>query len=90
MNLPDNLPPLPPVPPGFDRWEYRGTNYSTKTGALTDHCVGGESYWLRHQMKFDLDWPIEGSPHCHVIEAVRDKPAETLLDQGLQDNRPPA
>jgi hypothetical protein len=41
-------------------------------------------------MKFDLDWPIEGSPHCHVIEAVRDKPAETLLDQGLQDNRPPA
>ena len=38
MNLPDNLPPLPPVPPGFDRWEYRGIGWETEEKLPTLRC----------------------------------------------------
>jgi hypothetical protein len=30
--LPPNLPPLPPVPEGYSRWEYRGTDWQGGTG----------------------------------------------------------
>ena len=89
MNLPDNLPPLPPVPPGFDRWEYRGEAWKSKHHCLFGACEHGDERWWGG---FERGRPMEtlGSSRTHYIEAVRDKPAETLLDQGLQDNRPPA
>lgn len=149
MKLPTNLPPLPPIPPGFDRWVYRGTDYSASSG-IHDHCEEGDESWYRHAMGYDLSWSFVGNDGTHVIEAVRDEPAkdkpatgvearvcadiaarqrvgiakygctvedspddmlrhayeealdlavylkaeierrQTLLDQGLQDNRPPA
>ena len=89
MNLPDNLPPLPPVPPGFDRWEYRGTAWET------DHPIDKFAACFADGRKINRWWiyaddEATGAGYAHYIEAVRDEPAETLLDQGLQDNRPPA
>lgn len=73
-NIPPNLPTLPPVPPGFDRWEYRGANYSANSG-IYDHCERSDDSWFRHAMGYDLSWSLDGDDRTHVIEAVRDEPA---------------
>lgn len=72
MNLPQGLPPLPPVPEGFDRWIDRGTKWgaecATYASTPLDAKFAGE--WVVHH-----DDPAHGSPVHHYIEAVRE-PAE--------------
>lgn len=69
VNMPDNLPPLPPVPAGFDRWIDRGTDWKAEcaTYACTplDAKFAGE--WVTH-----YDAPAHGSPTHHYLEAVRE------------------
>lgn len=78
MNPPDNLPPLPPVPPGFDRWEYRGKGFTNDHKPCAFAYAGeGMDTWI------DDDWAqyIDATPNgdecsnLHYLEAVRE-PAE--------------
>ena len=69
--LPTGLPPLPPVPYGYDRWEYRGTNYSASKG-VHDHCEDGDRSWFRQSQGYDQTWDLMADDGTHVIEAVRE------------------
>ena len=81
MNLPDNLPPLPPVPDGFDRWEYRGTEwkdarkavYATVNTAISEEATA-DNWSLQSARPMGARW-------LHYIEAVRDpaKPSAQLF-----------
>ena len=63
---PDGLPPYPPVPEGYDRWEYRGK------GLKSDRRIRFASYG-----RFDADWVTfpfgctVGYANSHYIEAVK-------------------
>jgi hypothetical protein len=143
MKLPDNLPPLPPVPPGFDRWEYRGTGWASPHPC--HHAFAHRDSPFRWFFPSQQGRRTVGIDTTIYIEAVRDEAAtgvearvcadiaarqrvgiakygctveqspddmlrhayeesldlavylkaeierrQTLLDQGLQDNRAPA
>lgn len=79
-DLPPGLPPLPPVPAGFDRWIDRGTDWEAKCATYAciplDGSFSGE--WLTH-----YDAPAHGSPTHHYIEAVRD-PAESPQGRAIK------
>lgn len=72
MNPPANLPPLPPVPPGFDHWEYRGTHWNASG---VKYALGWPGW---------LDWSVMPSAvhpsgsGCHYIEAVREPAKEPI------------
>lgn len=76
MNLPDNLPPLPPVPDGFDRWEYRGTEwkdarkavYATVNTAISEEATA-DNWSLQSARPMGARW-------FHYIEAVREPAKE--------------
>jgi len=66
--VPDGLPPLPPVPDGFDRWVYRGTYWDNKKNI---------TYYGYALSRVSTRWVItaKGQPlnACgHYIEAVKD------------------
>jgi hypothetical protein len=84
MNLLADLPPLPPVPPGFDRWEYRGTNWRSPPGVRYAYKPPFLAEWQVSR------WSLTAGSSGEYIEAVRDKHPQTLLDQGLQDNLHPS
>lgn len=67
--VPDGLPPLPPVPEGFDRWVYRGTGWQPDTDNPTTYAINSEEMttWSIHHAQFPF-----GVRHCHYIEAVKD------------------
>ena len=76
MNEPDNLPPLPPVPPGFDRWVCRGPHW--KPGRECVWTTLGEDGWIEDEDNTPSK-PFGGSPEPY-IEAVRE-PATGLSDE---------
>lgn len=75
MKLPDNLPPLPPVPEGFDRWEYRGKGWDSQIETTFSACFEefADEGWSRPAATKHLCGHVE----AHFIEAVRDQPAES-------------
>jgi len=77
MNPPDNLPPLPPVPEGFDRWEYRGTEWKdgrqavyATTNTNTTGATTPDDWHLQNARPMGARW-------LHYLEAVRE-PASPL------------
>lgn len=68
------LPKCPPVPNGFDRWEYRGEEWLSEGEATAAHTRSGE--WLVHSHH-----PTYGVK-SHYLEAVKDEPTG---DKGLAD-----
>lgn len=78
--VPEGLPPLPPVPDGYDRWEYRGTCWITKNPAM----YSAASTSFREDGWHDpLFWEeVEGSKYYHYIEAVKEPlPAAPVGEQ---------
>ena len=63
VGIPAGLPPLPPVPEGYSRWEYRGKAYlNNHTGYLAYNPLGHPG-WVSRAMAI-------GAPG-HYIEAVK-------------------
>lgn len=73
--IPDFLPPLPPVPEGFSRWEYRGRDWRCDDGPATTYACASSAEWAAetgypHEWAVREDrWP-EGMGF--YIEAVKD------------------
>ena len=87
LEMPDNLPLLPPVPEGYDRWEYRGRGASGLERYAYFCCEVGHLDW-RVQVKTDL--PSNGVPSYHYIEAVKDEPQKpTTISEPDMVNSPP-
>jgi hypothetical protein len=62
--IPAGLPPLPPVPEGYDRWVYRGPNWGNKgVGVLYGYFDFGRVWSIRK------GFPKGASGH--YIEAVK-------------------
>ena len=62
--LPDGLPPIPPVPEGYSRWEYRGIGWMHgKT--LIGYAFYRDDSWIVSEMR------AIGAPG-HYLEAVKD------------------
>lgn len=87
--LPKGLPPLPPVPAGYDAWEYMGTNWDNDgkpvgtpwTSAFKD-CPWDKEWGITGQLIYSSDLKPLGSKHPdrHVIRAIKHpapKPAST-------------
>lgn len=86
IEMPDNLPPLPPVPEGYDRWEYRGKGAS-RLKRYAYYCYeAGHLGWLG-QVRTDLH--SVGMPEYHYIEAVKDEPQEATTTEPDMVNSPP-
>jgi hypothetical protein len=83
--MPDNLPPLPPVPEGYDRWEYRGMGIA---GLRRYTCYGGGyTGWIDQPLP---DLLSAGASYYHYLEAVKDEPqAETTISEPDMVNSPP-
>lgn len=80
MKPPDNLPPLPPVPKGFDRWEYRGIAWRENKPA--SYCTTNTRRSVNPSVD---DWCSQeaiplGAEWLHYIEAVRDEPKATGIE----------
>jgi hypothetical protein len=62
--IPAGLPPLPPVPEGYDRWVYRETGWNTKGVDVVFgfHTVG--EVW-------DVEEGVPSGSSLHYIEAVK-------------------
>lgn len=63
--VPLGLPPLPPVPEGFSRWEYRGMGWKADLATYSCLPLGGTKW---------STWgttPASGYQDTHYIEAVK-------------------
>lgn len=67
---PSGLPPFPPVPEGYDRWEYRGLAWNP--GKVCNYAFhdGKEHSWTR------FGWCRPSASDGHYIEAVKDGAVE--------------
>lgn len=67
MNLPQGLPPLPPVPEGFVRLETRSSNWTPDSNVTYFECYDGTARWFG---------PYNGRPNLLMsvtyLEAVRE------------------
>lgn len=68
QQLPPGLPPLPPVPNGCDRWEYRGIGWRCQDERLKAFWEYGDMDW------YVTDETVSGLQCYHYIEAI---PAES-------------
>jgi hypothetical protein len=86
--MPDNLPPHPPVPEGYDRWEYRGMGVAgLKRYAFYSDLAASFACWGDQRQ---TDIPSAGVSCCHYIEAVKDEPQEvTTISEPDMVNSPP-
>ena len=89
IEMPNNLPPLPPVPEGYDRWEYRGKGASgLKRFAYYCYYYENRSPGWLGPVRTDL--PFSGAPHYHYLEAVQDEQQEaTTISEPDMVNSPP-
>ena len=82
MNLPDNLPPLPPVPPGFDRWEYRGIGWETEEKLPTLRCEKdiqlAEARTAFREIVRDFNFCADESPNSFCSRACADVAKQAL------------
>jgi hypothetical protein len=69
LEMPDNLLPLPPVPEGYDRWEYRGIGWKPDHFVCYGFCPELSNRWRSRGGKSLPD----GSYDTHYIEAVKDE-----------------
>jgi hypothetical protein len=63
---PSNMPPLPEVPAGFDRWEYRGTRWTAR-GVVYACWFDYEDSWRSNPYPNNAG----GNASCHYAEAVK-------------------
>lgn len=64
LKIPPHLRPLPPVPVGYSRWEYRGEGWRSDLGGVKSHWVQG--FWMEPSSN-----GTTGYPDYHYIEAVK-------------------
>jgi hypothetical protein len=64
---PAGLPPLPPVPEGYDRWVYRGMGWSSDKPVYYGHARRGDTDWG----DTSLIGRSGGCDKLHYIEAVK-------------------
>lgn len=72
--VPDGLPPLPPVPEGYDRWKYRGMGWKSES-AMFAYWEKGEEVWEESSE----DMAAHGVVGYHYIEAVKDPKPDTQV-----------
>jgi len=69
LELPPGLPELPPMPDGYDRWEYRGKTFRNITlGRVYEAYEDGEEWFPMNY------WPGLEYGSAHYIEAVKSAP----------------
>lgn len=93
IEMPDFLPPLPPVPEGYDRWEYRGENWRCDGGPATTYAFAtsadhaAKHGWPHEWVIREDRWP-DGMGF--YIEAVKIEPQKTTtISEPDMVNRPP-
>jgi hypothetical protein len=69
IEMPNNLPPLPPVPEGYDRWEYRGMGWGA-IDVVYEICRDSGGEWTDERGRVSS---ANGLPRYHYIEAVKDE-----------------
>lgn len=65
--FPDHLPLLPPIPPGFDRWIYRGVKYASPRAIMVTSIDETDDDWDPVHM-----FQTRGDDNTHYAEAVID------------------
>lgn len=67
LQLPKGLPPLPTVPVGYDRWEYRGMGWESDD--FKKYAIYNTTLGFVWNETFDTPY---GNSYCHYVEAVKD------------------
>ena len=72
--VPLGLPPLPPVPEGYDRWEYRGLGWESDGEVVYGCAEPGDKDWGESDVDWDKPHESAGISDFHYIEAIKDTP----------------
>ena len=81
-DLPQGLPPLPPVPEGFDRWVYRGVAWDSTEFTTFASFAENDGQWCIVE-----DYKPGAYIHHHYAEALRAGDGDDSLLQ--QEELPP-
>lgn len=83
LPLPRSLPPLPPLPEGYDAWVYRGVNYQRDNYMFTSFTEGTDDAW--DPVVFSNS---KGLERTHYIEAIAIAKIATESPLGPDDVTP--